>query len=171
MDSVTIGVIGGSGLYTMPGLTEVEEYDMSTPFGPPSGVVRVGTLAGQRVAFIARHGKGHVLTPTEVPYRANIYALKTLGVQQVISVSAVGSLREKLAPGHIVVPDNLIDLTYADQHRVHNLKYFTWVEQQGKTYEEIIDQWYDENYWTEFQSQIDEIDELIIDFNNKVGLI
>ena len=67
--------------------------------------------------------------------------------------------------------DNLLDLTYADQHRVHNLKYFTWVEQQGKTYEEIIDQWYDENYWTEYQSQIDEIDELIIDFNNKVGLI
>ena len=67
--------------------------------------------------------------------------------------------------------DNMIDLTYADQHRVHNLKYFTWVEQQGKTYEEIIDQWYDENYWTELQSQIDDIDELIIDFNDRVGLI
>ncbi|MDO9546947.1 MAG: pyridoxal-5-phosphate-dependent protein subunit beta, partial [Pelolinea sp.] len=67
--------------------------------------------------------------------------------------------------------ENLLDLTYADQHRVHNLKYFTWVEQQGRTYEEIMDQWYDENYWTEFQSQIDEIDERIVEFNNKVGLI
>jgi 5'-methylthioadenosine phosphorylase len=104
-------VIGGSGLYNMPGLTDVQEHDMSTPFGPPSGPVRIGTLAGQRVAFIARHGMGHTLTPTEVPYRANIYALKTLGVRQVISVSACGSLREAFAPGHIVVPDQLIDWT------------------------------------------------------------
>jgi 5'-methylthioadenosine phosphorylase len=111
MDSVKIGVIGGSGLYNMPGLTEIEEHNMSTPFGPPSGVIRVGTLAGQRVAFIARHGAGHVLTPTEVPYRANIYALKTLGVQQVISISAVGSLRDEFAPGHVVVLDQLVDFT------------------------------------------------------------
>ncbi len=111
MDSTTIGVIGGSGLYNMPGLTDVQEHDISTPFGSPSGAVRVGTLAGQRVAFIARHGKGHVLTPSEVPYRANIYALKTLGVQQLISVSAVGSLREGLAPGHIVVPNQIVDFT------------------------------------------------------------
>jgi 5'-methylthioadenosine phosphorylase len=111
MDSVKIGVIGGSGLYNMPGLIDVQERDMSTPFGPPSGPIRIGMLAGQRVAFIARHGRGHTLTPTEVPYRANIFALKTLGVRQVISVSACGSLREDFAPGHVVVPDQLIDWT------------------------------------------------------------
>ncbi|MBN1563702.1 MAG: S-methyl-5'-thioadenosine phosphorylase [Anaerolineae bacterium] len=111
MDSVKIGVIGGSGLYNMPGLTEIEDREIATPFGSPSGAVRIGTLAGMRVAFIARHGKGHVLTPTEVPYRANIYALKTLGVQQVISISAMGSLREALAPGHVVIPDQLVDFT------------------------------------------------------------
>ncbi len=115
MESVKIGVIGGSGLYDMSELTDIAEYDVTTPFGPPSAVLRVGTLAGQRIAFIARHGHGHVLTPTEVPYRANIYALKQMGVQQVISVSAVGSLREDYAPGHIVVPDQVIDWTRANR--------------------------------------------------------
>ncbi|MCL4238013.1 MAG: S-methyl-5'-thioadenosine phosphorylase [Anaerolineae bacterium] len=111
MDAVRIGVIGGSGLYEMPELTDVVEQHIETPFGPPSDALRIGTLAGQRVAFIARHGRGHVLTPSEVPYRANIYAFKTLGVERVISVSACGSLREAIAPGHIAVPDQLVDWT------------------------------------------------------------
>jgi 5'-methylthioadenosine phosphorylase len=117
MEPVRIGVIGGSGLYNMPELTNVEEQPIETPFGPPSDAVRIGTLAGQRVVFIARHGRGHVLTPSEVPYRANIYALKVLGVQQVISVSACGSLREEFAPGHIVVPDQLMDRTCNERGR------------------------------------------------------
>jgi 5'-methylthioadenosine phosphorylase len=106
-----IGVIGGSGLYHMDGLTDVEEYKVVTPFGDPSDAVAVGTLAGVRVAFIARHGRGHVLTPTEVNYRANIFALKSLGVEQVISISACGSLREHIAPGEVVVPNQLFDFT------------------------------------------------------------
>ncbi len=96
MESVRIAVIGGSGLYDMPELTEVTEQRLETPFGPPSDVIRVGTLAGQRVAFLARHGRGHVHLPSEVPYRANIYALKLLGVQEVISVSACGSSLKKI---------------------------------------------------------------------------
>ncbi len=117
MEAIHIAVIGGSGLYDMPELEDVEEHTIDTPFGPPSDSIRVGTLAGQRVAFVARHGRGHVLTPTEVPYRANIFALKTLGVQQVISVSACGSLREALAPGHVVVPDQLVDWTRDNRGR------------------------------------------------------
>ena len=117
MDAIHIGVIGGSGLYDMPELSDVEERRIDTPFGPPSDAIRIGTLAGQRVAFIARHGRGHVHTPTEVPYRANIFALKTLGVQQVISVSACGSLRESKAPGHVVVPDQLVDWTRDNRGR------------------------------------------------------
>ncbi len=117
MDSVRIGVIGGSGLYDMPGLTEVEKRDIVTPFGEPSDIVRVGKLAGQRVAFIARHGEGHVHTPSKVPYRANIYALKSLGVERVIAISACGSLREAMAPGQIVVPDQLIDWTKDERGR------------------------------------------------------
>ena len=117
MDAVRIGVIGGSGLYHMPELTDVVEQRVETPFGPPSDALRIGTLAGQRVAFIARHGRGHVHTPTDVPYRANIYALKTLGVERVISVSACGSLRETLAPGHIVIPDQLVDWTRDNRGR------------------------------------------------------
>jgi 5'-methylthioadenosine phosphorylase len=108
---VRIGVIGGSGLYQMEGLTGVEEYKVVTPFGDPSDAVVVGTLEGVRVAFVARHGRGHVLTPTEVNYRANIFALKSLGVEQVISISACGSLREHIAPGEVVVPDQLFDFT------------------------------------------------------------
>lgn len=117
MDPVRIGVIGGSGLYNMPELTEVEELRVTTPFGPPSDAVTIGTLAGQRVAFVPRHGRGHVLTPSEVPYRANIYALKALGVQQVIAISACGSLREDFAPGHVVVPDQLFDRSRDERGR------------------------------------------------------
>jgi len=111
MTSVRIGIIGGSGLYEMEGLTDVEERWVSTPFGDPSDALLVGTLEGVRVAFLARHGRGHRIMPTEVNYRANIYALKTLGVEQVISVSACGSLREHLHPGEVVVPDQLFDFT------------------------------------------------------------
>jgi 5'-methylthioadenosine phosphorylase len=108
---ISIGIIGGSGLYQMEGLTEVEECRISTPFGDPSDAVIVGTLEGVRVAFIARHGRGHRIMPTEVNSRANIYALKTLGVEQVISISACGSLREHLHPGEIVIPDQIFDFT------------------------------------------------------------
>lgn len=111
MDAVRIGVIGGSGLYRMEGLVEVEELRVSTPFGEPSGPIMVGRLAGTRVAFLARHGRGHRLLPSEVPYRANIFALKELGVEQMISVSACGSLREELRPGEFVVPEQLFDRT------------------------------------------------------------
>ena len=112
-DTPTLGIIGGSGLYNIAGLTDKEEHDVTTPFGKPSDPVVVGTLAGQRVAFLARHGRGHRLTPSEVPYRANIYALKQLGVERVIAVSACGSLREDYAPGHIVIPDQIYDNTHA----------------------------------------------------------
>jgi len=108
---IRIGVIGGSGLYQMEGLTDVEERHISTPFGDPSEAVTIGTLEGVRVAFVARHGRGHRIMPTEVNYRANIFALKSLGVEQVISVSACGSLREHLHPGEIVIPDQLFDFT------------------------------------------------------------
>jgi 5'-methylthioadenosine phosphorylase len=110
-DPVRIGVIGGSGLYQMEGLTDVEERQVSTPFGDPSDALIIGTLSGQRVAFVPRHGRGHCLTPSEVPYRANIYALKRLGVEHIISVSACGSLREHLHPGDVVIPNQLVDFT------------------------------------------------------------
>ncbi len=110
-DSPSLGIIGGSGLYNIAGLSDIEEHDVTTPFGKPSDPVVVGTLAGQRVAFLARHGRGHRLTPSEVNYRANIYALKLLGVERVIAVSACGSLREDYAPGHIVIPDQVYDNT------------------------------------------------------------
>ena len=108
---ISIGVIGGSGLYQMEGLSCVEERHVTTPFGDPSDAIVTGTLEGVRVAFVARHGRGHRIMPTEVPYRANIYALKSLGVEQVISISACGSLREHLHPGQIVIPDQLFDFT------------------------------------------------------------
>jgi 5'-methylthioadenosine phosphorylase len=104
-------VIGGSGLYEMPGLTNISEHDTNTPFGKPSAPIVIGELAGQRVAFLARHGLGHHLTPDEVPYRANIYALKALGVERIVSVSACGSLREDFAPGHLVIPNQIFDFT------------------------------------------------------------
>ncbi|HMQ32740.1 MAG TPA: S-methyl-5'-thioadenosine phosphorylase [Chloroflexaceae bacterium] len=111
MPEATIGVIGGSGLYAMEGLADVEERRLSTPYGEPSDAFVLGTLRGRRVAFLPRHGRGHRLNPSEVPARANIHAFKQLGVGYLISVSAVGSLREDYAPGHVVVPDQLFDRT------------------------------------------------------------
>jgi 5'-methylthioadenosine phosphorylase len=106
-----IGVIGGSGLYQMPGLTSIEEVSLSTPFGDPSDSFVIGNLAGTRVAFLPRHARGHKLLPTEIPFRANIYAMKLLGVERIISASAVGSLREELKPMDIVFPDQFFDRT------------------------------------------------------------
>ena len=111
-EQVTLAIIGGSGLYSMQGLSDTRQYDIDTPFGKTSAPIVVGTLEGLRVAFLARHGIGHHITPTEVPYRANIYALKSLGVQRIVSVSACGSLKEEFAPGHIVIPDQIYDNTH-----------------------------------------------------------
>ncbi|MEE9275570.1 MAG: S-methyl-5'-thioadenosine phosphorylase [bacterium] len=111
MAEAAIGVIGGSGLYAMAALTEVEEVEQETPFGAPSAPYVLGTLSGKRVAFLPRHGRGHVLLPSEIPFRANIYGFKQLGVEWLISVSAVGSLREEIHPGDIVIPDQFIDFT------------------------------------------------------------
>ena len=108
---VTIGIIGGSGLYTMPGLTDTREVRLRTPFGAPSDAYVVGTLEGRRVAFLARHGRGHRYLPTEINYRANIYGMKLLGVEQILSASAVGSLREDLPPKTFVVADQFFDRT------------------------------------------------------------
>lgn len=110
-NKATLAIIGGSGLYQMSGLENTEEIVIDTPFGRPSAPITVGALEGIRVAFLARHGIGHHITPTEVPYRANIYALKSLGVERIVSISACGSLREDYAPGHIVIPDNIFDYT------------------------------------------------------------
>ncbi len=104
-----LGVIGGSGLYDLPELENVETREVETPFGPPSSPLVVGTLDGLRIAFLARHGRGHRLNPSDVPYRANIWAMGELGVSHVLSVSAVGSLREEMAPRAAVVPDQIID--------------------------------------------------------------
>ena len=111
MSRARIGVIGGSGLYAMEELTEVEELRVQTPFGDPSDALIIGTLSGERVAFLPRHGRGHRIPPAEIPVRANIYALKSLGVEWVIAASAVGSLREEIAPLHMVIPDQIIDRT------------------------------------------------------------
>ena len=111
----TIGIIGGSGLYSMPGLMGPREIKVHTPFGEPSEAFVFGTLEGKRVAFLARHGRGHRILPGEINYRANIYAMKLLGVERIISVSAVGSLREELRPGEFLVPDQFVDRT---RHRV-----------------------------------------------------
>jgi 5'-methylthioadenosine phosphorylase len=108
---ISLGVIGGSGLYAMPGLADLEERVIETPFGAPSDAVILGTLNGRRVAFLPRHGRGHRFNPSEVNYRANIWALKSLGITHVLSVSACGSLREAYEPRHIVVPDQLFDFT------------------------------------------------------------
>lgn len=108
---IELAIIGGSGLYEMGELTEVEHIALQTPFGAPSDEVGVGVLHGRRVAFLPRHGRGHRLAPSEVPYRANIFALKTLGAKYIVSVSACGSLREDYEPGHIVIPDQLVDHT------------------------------------------------------------
>ncbi|MCI0625022.1 MAG: S-methyl-5'-thioadenosine phosphorylase [Acidobacteria bacterium] len=111
MEKVSIGIIGGSGLYQMAGLTEVEELAVDTPFGKPSDSLIVGTLEGKRVAFLARHGRGHRILPSELNFRANIYAMKKLGVEKIISASAVGSLREDHRPLEIVLPDQFFDRT------------------------------------------------------------
>jgi len=110
-EQVKIGIIGGSGLYSMAGLTGVREVKVKTPFGDPSDAFIVGTLEGRRVAFLARHGRGHILSPSEINYRANIFGMKLLGVEQIISVGAVGSLREDLAPLDFLVPDQFFDRT------------------------------------------------------------
>src|SRR6188474_345688 len=110
---VRFGIIGGSGLYQMPELSNVEEIKVETPFGDPSDAFIVGTLEGQRVAFLPRHGRGHRLTPTEVPFRANIYGMKLLGVERILSASAVGSLQEQYAPTDMVIPDQFFDRTRA----------------------------------------------------------
>jgi 5'-methylthioadenosine phosphorylase len=106
-----IGVIGGSGFYNMVGMTEVREVEVDTPFGRPSDPVVLGKLGGRDVAFIARHGRGHRYSPTNVPVRANVFALKTLGVTHLVSVSAVGSMKEEIEPLHMVVPNQLYDRT------------------------------------------------------------
>jgi 5'-methylthioadenosine phosphorylase len=111
MAQATIGVIGGSGLYAMEGLANVERVVLETPFGLPSDAYVVGDIAGQRVAFLPRHGVGHRLLPSEVPSRANIYGFRQLGVRYLVSVSAVGSLRQEYAPGQIIIPDQLYDRT------------------------------------------------------------
>ena len=113
MTNVKIGIIGGSGLYQMPELSDVEEIKVDTPFGSPSDAFIVGTLEGERVAFLPRHGRGHRFTPTELPFRANIYAMKSLGVERILSASAVGSLQEQYAPLDMVIPDQFFDRTRA----------------------------------------------------------
>jgi 5'-methylthioadenosine phosphorylase len=107
----TIGVIGGSGIYAMGGLTGAREVRVKTPFGDPSDVIVLGQLEGKRVAFLARHGRGHRILPSEINFRANVYAMKLLGVERIISVSAVGSLQEDLRPGEFLVPDQFVDRT------------------------------------------------------------
>ena len=115
-DAIKLAIIGGSGLYNMEGLEGAIECSLETPFGKPSAPVVIGVLDGQRVAFLARHGVGHRIMPGEVPYRANIYALKSLGVERIVSISACGSLRQDYEPGHIVIPDQLFDNT---KNRAH----------------------------------------------------
>ncbi len=113
MDDVQIGIIGGSGLYDMADVTDRNEVTLTTPFGDPSGPYVVGTLRGRRVAFLARHGVGHRLMPTELNYRANVFGFKTLGVEFILSASAVGSLQEQYVPQHLVIPDQFFDRTKA----------------------------------------------------------
>ena len=109
--SIQLAVIGGSGFYQMEGLTDIEEIQPETPFGAPSDAIVLGTLGGTRMAFLPRHGAGHRILPSELPSRANIWALKQLGVERIVAVNAVGSLREEIAPLHLAVPDQLIDRT------------------------------------------------------------
>ena len=111
MSEFAFGIIGGSGLYGFEGFENIEEVEIETPFGKPSSPVVIGEVHGKKLAFLARHGIGHFYSPTDVNYRANIYAMKQFGVKKIISVSAVGSLREDYAPGAIIVPDQLFDNT------------------------------------------------------------
>ncbi len=113
MRQAEIGIIGGSGLYAMPGLTNSEEVQVETPFGDPSDSFVIGELEGRKVAFLARHGRGHRLLPSELNFRANLYAMKKLGVERIVSVSAVGSLKQEHQPGGFVIPDQFIDRTFA----------------------------------------------------------
>lgn len=117
VETVKIGVIGGSGLYNMPEISDKQRVSVDTPFGKPSNDIIIGTLRGKRVAFLPRHGEGHKIPPSGIPQRANIYALKTLGVRFVIAVNACGSLREDYAPEHIVVPDQLFDYNIGRRDR------------------------------------------------------
>src|SRR5918912_1119816 len=116
MATAQIGIIGGSGLYQMPELKDVEEVKVETPFGDPSDAFIVGTLEGERVAFLPRHGRGHRYIPTNLPFRANVYAMKLLGVERILSASAVGSLQERYAPLDMVIPDQFFDRTRARAH-------------------------------------------------------
>ena len=109
-DAYLFAVIGGSGLYQIPGLSQTKEHLIDTPFGKPSGPIIEGELHGERILFLARHGAGHSINPGEVNYRANIYALKSLGVDRVISVNACGSLREDYQPGNLVIPDQIYEI-------------------------------------------------------------
>jgi len=111
MPQAKIGVIGGTGLYQIEGLTNIEEVNIDTPFGKPSDTITIGRLEGVGIAFLPRHGKGHRISPTEVPYRANIYAFKSLGVEHIIAVNTVGSFKQEIKPGDLVIPDQLIDRT------------------------------------------------------------
>src|SRR5213075_1044461 len=115
MQQAEIGIIGGSGLYAIPGLVDIHEQALHTPFGKPSDAYVIGTLEGRKVAFLARHGRGHRILPTELNFRANIYGFKSLGVDRILSVSAVGSLKEEHKPLEFVVPDQFIDRT---RHRI-----------------------------------------------------
>ncbi len=111
MEQATLGIIGGSGVYDMEALQDAKEIRVKTPFGDPSDVIVLGTLSGVRMAFLPRHGRGHRIMPSELNSRANIYALKSLGVQYIVSISACGSMREDFAPRHIVIPDQIFDRT------------------------------------------------------------
>ncbi|AXC09453.1 5'-methylthioadenosine phosphorylase [Acidisarcina polymorpha] len=112
LQEAEIGIIGGSGLYSMPGLTNVREQRITTPFGDPSDAFVLGSLAGRKVAFLSRHGRGHLLLPSELNFRANVYGMKKLGVERILSVSAVGSLKEEHKPTDFVIPDQFIDRTF-----------------------------------------------------------
>ena len=111
MPSAKVGVIGGSGLYDIEGMTDIEEVDITTPFGKPSDTIITGKLEGVGVAFLPRHGKGHYISPSELPARANIYALKSLGVEYIIASCSVGSFKKEIEPGHLLIPDQIIDRT------------------------------------------------------------
>lgn len=111
MNNIMLGIIGGSGVYSMKDLTILDELNIQTPFGDPSSPITVGEINGKKVAFLARHGIGHFINPTEVNYRANIFALKSIGIKRIVSISACGSLREDFKPGEIVIPDQIFDYT------------------------------------------------------------
>ncbi|MFC1952210.1 S-methyl-5'-thioadenosine phosphorylase [Chloroflexota bacterium] len=111
MPQAKVGVIGGTGLYNIEGLTDIEEVDIDTPFGKPSDTITIGKLGGVGVAFLPRHGQGHRISPNELPVRANIYALKSLGVEHIIAVCSAGSFKQEIKPGDLVIPDQLIDRT------------------------------------------------------------